>query len=71
MYERHQFVPEPRAVAQASPDNLEDRLYYAYYEGDPWSSLPNFSDLEPVATGKTTDISLNDAQRADYVVEEG
>lgn len=53
-------------LSPASPDNLEDGLYYAYYEGDPWSSLPNFSDLEPVATGKTTDISLNDAQRADY-----
>lgn len=40
---------------------------YAYYEGDGWTQLPDFSTLKPLATGKT--IYLNPTllkKRADY-----
>ncbi len=47
-----------------TPPNTVAGIQYAYYEGD-WSEMPDFSMLDPVATGITSAFGLSLKQRDD------
>ena len=61
VYEKVRMI-EPEQVR-----GLRRGLYYAYYEndGDRWSQLPDFSQLELKVTGRTRGFDLRRAQRED------
>lgn len=45
----------------------EAGLRYAYYEGEPWNKLPDFSDLNPVREGVLKKVNESEfSPRADY-----
>jgi len=52
---------DPDQPTDAQPDGV----VYEYFEGT-WTSLPNFDNLTPVATGVQPDFSLTEAQRDDF-----
>lgn len=44
--------------------DVEPNIHFEYFEGD-WQELPDFAQLTPVATGKTTDFSVGVSPRQD------
>ncbi len=53
-------------ILNISVDNIEinTNIHYAYYEGT-WRKLPDFNDLSPVKTGKTSNFDMSARDRDD------
>ncbi|MFN8258998.1 MAG: alpha/beta hydrolase-fold protein [Bacteroidales bacterium] len=58
------FKEEPFWDAPKEPKKIKKGLKFSYYEGV-WDSLPDFSKLKPVKTGKTDSLSLDIALKRD------
>ncbi len=57
--------PVPDAAFTNDAPSPAGALQYRYYEGD-WNSLPDFNALNPVKSGTTPNINLNNRNRNDH-----
>jgi hypothetical protein len=58
------YVPVGLRPAE-NPENVLPGIDFAYYEGD-WDYLPDYAELEPVATGTTYNFEMSERQQNDY-----
>ena len=54
----------PALRTPENPTGLVGWLSYAYYEGGPWTALPDVSNLTPTRTGTVNGFNLGPAHRA-------